>query len=191
MPLENLHITAMEITHSKTPSEISHFLDKMQNSIPAICDYPYNHRCRLIKPALGYDSAAIALSFLPAANEPVPRGPQKDAYTYHHFRRDLYDRCEASGVEVASRYVLPSAHLTIARFVNQDIYKDGKVEKLVETLESINEMLRETTWGFESNSQQPVEWIVGEGKGLVCRKMTVWYGDGESQYEGKGFPEII
>ena len=190
MPLENLHLTAMEITHSKMPFEISHLLDRIQSSIPTICDYPCNHRCRLIKPALGYDSAAIALSFLPAAGEVVARDPQKDAYTYHHFRRDLYDSCEAAGVKVESRYVLPSAHLTIARFINQDLYEEGRIGQLVKELESINETLRETTWGSDSNSQRPVEWIVGEGKGLVCRKMTVWYGDGESHYEGQGFPEI-
>ena len=189
MPLDKLHLTVMEMTHSKTPSEISGLLDKMQNFIPSICDYPYNHRCRLIKPALGYDGAAIALSFLPAACEMEPQDLHEETYTYHHLRRDLYDKCEASGVEVASRYVLPSAHLTIARCVNQDIYNKGRVRDLVEGLESINKRLRKTTWTSDNRSQQPVEWIVGEGKGLVCRKMTVWYGDGESHYEGKGFPE--
>ena len=190
MPLKKLHLTAMEMTHSKSRLEISQLVEKMQNSIPGICDHPFDHRSRLVKPALGYDGAAIALSFLPAAGEASPLDLQRnDSYTYHHFRRDLYEMCEASGAEVASRYVLPSAHLTIARFVNQDLIKEGNVGKLVDELEAINAMLRETTWSIESDSQKPVEWIVGEGKGLVCRKMTVWYGDGESHHEGKGFPE--
>ncbi len=191
MPLEKLHLTAMEMTHSKTPEEISHLIVKIHDSIPNICDYPYNHRCRHVKPALGYDGAAIALSFLPAASELSPSDPlRNDSYTYHRFRRDLYSMCEAAGVKVASRYVLPSAHLTIARFVNQDLYKEGSIGKLVEGIEAINAMLMETTWVASSESPQPVEWIVGEGKGLVCRKMKVWYGDGESHYEGKGFPEV-
>lgn len=191
MPLEKLHLTAMEMTHSKSRTEISHLITKMQGHIPSICEYPYDHRCRLVKPALGYDGAAIALSFLPAAGEKSPSNSlQQDSYTYHHFRRDLYDMCEASGVEVASRYVLPSAHLTMARFVNQDLHKEGKVGKLVEELEAINVMLQKTTWGVGSECRQPVEWIVGESKGLVCRMMRVWYGDGVSYYEGKGFPEI-
>lgn len=191
MPLEKLHLTAMEMTHSKTPEEILELIAKMQDHIPNICDYPYDHRCRLVKPTLGYDGAAIALSFLPAAGENCSSNPKwGDSYTYHHFRRDLYSLCQASGVKVASRYVLPSAHLTIARFVNQDLYEKGEVARLVAGIEEINDLLRETTWEGSSESQQPLEWFVGEGKGLVCRKMRVWYGDGESHYEGKGFPEL-
>ena len=181
----------MEMTHSKASKEIASRIAKMQDHIPNICDYPYDHRCRLVKPTLGYDGAAIALSFLPAAGEKCSSNAiWEDSYTYHHFRRDLYDLCQASGVQVASRYVLPSAHLTIARFVNQDLYEKQKIGELVAGIEEINGFLRETTWGESSKSQQPVEWFVGEGKGLVCRKMRVWYGDGESHYEGKGFDEI-
>ena len=188
MPLEKLHLTVMEVTHSKTPTEISHLVDKMHDHIPYMCDYPSHHRCRLVKPALGYDGAAIALSFLPAAGEgPFSTYHADDAYTYHHLRRDMYNLCGASGVEVASRYVLPSAHLTIARFVNQDLHTEGTVGNLVAEIERINATLQETTWGGSSESQELLEWVVGESKGLVCRKMKVWYGDGESEYEGKGF----
>ena len=188
MPLGKLHLTVLEMTHSKTPEEISTMADTMQAQIPAICDYTYDHRCRLVKPALGYDGAAIALSFLPAATI-----PEKDAYTYHHLRRDLYEICESTGTKVASRYVLPSAHLTIARFVNQDLYEEGRMGKLVEELEAINVMLRDTTWGGKENEAAggSVQWIVGEEKGLVCRRDTVWYGDGKSQYEGRGFTRSI
>ena len=97
--------------------------------------------------------------------------------------------CGAAGVEVASRYVLPSAHLTVARFVDQSIYEGEGVEGLVKGVEEVNEWLRESTWGREGG-EGGVQWIVGEGKGLVCRKMRVWYGDGESDYEGKGFAEL-
>ncbi len=190
MPLEKLHLTSMEMTHSKTPQEITSLRDQMATSIPTICDYPYDHRCRLVKPALGFDSAAIALTFLPAAGEPLSTEDQQDGYTYHHFRRDLYGLCKEGGVEVASRYVLPSAHLTIARFVNQDLYEGGKVGELVREMEGVNEWLRKTSWGTDGEGSVAGQWVVGEGKGLVCRKMRVWYGDGESEYEGRGFPEL-
>ena len=158
----------------------------MGPSIAPICDYPFSHRTRLVKPALGFDSAAIALTFLPAAGEPDSPADHQESYTYHHFRRDLYGMCVQAGVEVESRYVLPSAHLTIARFVNQDLHEGGRVGEMVKVTEGVNKWLRDATW----RSEMAGEWVVGEGKGLVCRAMRVWYGDGESVYEGKGFDEL-
>ena len=191
MPSENLHMTVMEITHSKPWPEISMLVDIMDSKIPEITSYTQTHRARLVNPMISYDSAAIALSFLPAAGEVTSRNGDKedDGYTYHHLRRDVYDLCQSTGVEVASRYVVPSSHLTIARFVSQDIFEAGRVKKLVEEIDRLNAELRAKYWAGNGTqgAEEALQWVVGEETGLVCRKGTVWYGGGESHHEGLGF----
>lgn len=196
MPVGCLHMTVLEITHSKTEAEIEHLVNAMESKVPEITDFTYDHRARLVKPILSYDAAAIALSFLPASAErwPEEEATNADAYTYHHLRRDMYGLCKSAGVEVASRYVVPSSHLTIARFVTQkDISKKngngvdrGKIEDFVGKLEEINAELRSKYWSEDSLISEG-SWTVGEEKGLVYRKGTLWYGGGRSHHEGKGF----
>ena len=182
---------------------------------------------------LSYDSSAIALSFVPAAGEarPPPKSGlssngddpaeietrQDDAFTYHHLRRALYELSTRGGVKVASRYTVPSAHLTIARFVSQEdisvswqersddsapgqldehgvkdvIVDRKKVSTLIEKIEDINTWLQEEYWPKDGQQCKRIkeggEWIVGEEKGLDCRKGTLWYGGGETVRLGKGF----
>lgn len=183
---------------------------------------------------LSYDTAAIALSFVPAADEGLsstsspsatPQSANRvdsdslnateteivrdDSFTYHHLRRSLYELCTEAGVEVASRYTVPSAHLTIARFVSQkDIsaQQDGteeevkdtavnvnseKVKELINKIEEVNAWLQDKYWPKESGEEEVFEkggeWIVGEEKGLDCRKGTLWYGGGETIRLGNGF----
>ena len=201
MPLNNLHMTAMEVTHSKTAPEIEHLVNILQSSRQTIADYPASHRARLIKPMISYDSAALALSFVPASGEALSTGRtiDDDKYTYHHFRRDLHSMITKGGVEVGSRYVVPSAHLTIARFNTPNVFGgdalDGTqtqdIEKRrhwVHEIDMINKWLEAEYWPSENGPIRPGgEWIVGEEKGLDFRKGTLWYGDGESVYLGKGF----
>lgn len=202
MPIENLHMTALEITFSLTAPEIDDIVGRLSAKIPEISDYTYHHRARLIKPKLSYDTAAFALSFEPAAGESLPEGrsPEDDAYTYHHLRRDLYDLSRSTGVEVASRYVVPSAHLTIARFVNQaDISVTEEVEqpdptrvrKLLEQIENINLELYHAYWPKEGlRIKEGGQWVVGQERGLDCRKGVLWYGGGETVRLGKGFQDL-
>jgi len=145
MPLECLHMTVLEVTHSQTEAEISKLVDMMESKIPEITDHTENHRARLVKPMLSYDAAAIALSFLPAAGEDIygRRDLEAESYTYHHLRRDIYALSNITGVEIASRYVVPSSHLTIARFVTQKDFANAdtgamdkpKIESLLEKLD--------------------------------------------------------
>jgi hypothetical protein len=160
---------------------------------------------------LSYDASALALSLLPAAGEahPSTRSSEADDYTYHHLRRDIYSLCTNAGVTIGSRYTVPSAHLTIARFVTQDdiltkeaptaqadTAKDGgqggvdrgKVRNLVERIEEINAWLEREYWPRgEEEIRAGGEWVVGEEKGLDCRRGTLWYGGGETVRLGKGF----
>lgn len=190
-------MTVLEITHSKTEAEMEQLVRLMEDKIPEIADYAYDHTPALGKPMLSYDAAAIALSFLPADCAPAatkPDGETKRAYTYHHLRRDMYSLCKSAGVEVASRYVVPSAHLTIARFVSQkDIEKgDGsgpdpvKVKALVNGLERIDADLRNEHGNSEGQFRSGT-WFVGEEKGLDCRKGRLWYGGGTTIRLGRSF----
>lgn len=189
MPLPNLHITALEITHSKTAPEIQELAQSMQSIIPTIVSYTLTHRTRLIKPTLSYDASALALSFVPAAGESLPPGRKKeeDAFTYHHLRRDLFELCSQAGVNVDSRYVVPSSHLTVARFIDGGLGREG-VERLVSKIEEVNAWLEEEYWPKgDARIKEGGEWIVGEERGLECRVGMLWYGGGERVMIGEGF----
>ncbi|KAK4539673.1 hypothetical protein LTR36_010436 [Oleoguttula mirabilis] len=194
-PSLNLHMTALEITHSLTAEEIDALVKIMLPSLPDVTGYTFGHRARLVKPVVSYDAQALALSFLPAAGEPG-RSANGDTYTYHHLRRDLHSQAQATGVTVASRYVIPSAHLTIARFITKRDFEglDGgkvdhaKMEKLVTTIGEVNQWLEAEYWPSADGIREGGEWIVGEDKGLECRKGALWYGSGgETVHLGKGF----
>lgn len=203
MPLDNLHMTAMEVTHSRTAEEIDHLVSILFPNVDAIVDLPYHHRARLIKPLVSYDSAALALSFVPASGEAVPedRRPSEDEYTYHHLRRDLYTSIENAGVKVASRYVVPSAHLTIARFNTPNVFGDGegvmdngptldakKRRRWIREIELINDWLEAEYWPQQGKQIRPGgEWIVGEERGIDFRKGRLWYGGGETIKLGTSF----
>ncbi|KAJ6578228.1 RNA ligase/cyclic nucleotide phosphodiesterase, partial [Mycena capillaripes] len=163
MPQTSLHMTALEITHSRTEADIAALVATMAPAIPAIVNHTTTHRARLVYPQLGYDTSAIALGFVPAArgegrsrsssNTDNDNSTHDDAYTYHHLRRDLFALCHAAGVDVASRYVVPSAHLTVARFVTTRDFEDAagrvdgaRVAALVAGIEEVNRWLREEFW---------------------------------------------
>jgi len=147
---------------------------------------------------LTYDAAAVALSLLPAA------GKDGDEYGYHHLRASLWEvgsvtskgnvertrsegregtEAKVEGVEINTRYIVPSAHLTIARFVTDEGQMGmDAMERWVGRIEEVNEWLEREYWGDDG-----LEWVVGEGKGLDFRKGPCWYGGGESVAVGKGF----
>ncbi|KAF7185544.1 hypothetical protein HII31_13041 [Pseudocercospora fuligena] len=175
MPQDSLHMTALEITHSLTAPEIDALVEQIKPHAESITDYTATHHPRLVRPTVSFDAQALALSWLPAT------GKEGDDYTYHHLRRDLFTLASKTGVIVASRYVIPSAHLTIGRFINKEDTPDGDheaISKLVHKIEEINAWLQDCE----------DEWIVGEEKGLDFRKGTLWYGNGgETIRLGRGF----
>lgn len=218
MPPTSLHMTALEITHSRPPADIATLLDLLAPAIPSLVNLPSSssdaaprRRARLIKPLLGFDASALALSFVPAADGEGLDGSGRDsggrvrergddAYTYHHLRRDLCEAVGRAGVEVGSRYVVPSAHLTIGRFIREGDFREGagggvdgaRVRGLVERIEEVNAWLRREYWprgeAEAGGIREGGEWVVGEGKGLDCRKGALWYGSGgETVLLGEGF----
>jgi vesicle-fusing ATPase len=187
-------MTTLEITHSRTEDKIEELVNTLRPSSEKIASYTYDHRARLIKPLIGYDAAAFALSFVPAAGEGLSMGrnADDDRFTYHHLRRDVYRLCKDTGVEIDSRYTVPSSHLTVGRFiVPGDFIQPGGSQdmgKVIHKIEEINEWLREEYWPKEDGKiKEGGEWIVGEEKGLDHRKGTLWYGEGETVVLGKGF----
>ncbi|KAI9751015.1 MAG: hypothetical protein M1815_001460 [Lichina confinis] len=94
MPSDGLHMTTLEITHSRTAEEVAHLVGAIRPRVNEITDYTLGHRARLIKPMLSYDDAAVALSFVPEAD---------DLYTYHHLRRDVHALVRKTGAPVDSR----------------------------------------------------------------------------------------
>lgn len=208
MPPNRMHLTTLEVTHSRTPPEIAHLVDTQirPTLLPSMTNFTYTHRARLVKPFLSYDLAAVAVSFLPAAGEPVlsppscatgtgagldddnrPHHTVDDGYTYHHLRKDVFDLAKAADVQIASRYVVPSAHITLGRYLTQDDHATpGQRERWVRTIDEVNQWLEDQVWDTAQGGFIG-EWIVGQERGLDARCGALWYGGGRSLMVGEGF----
>ncbi|KAI8966528.1 RNA ligase/cyclic nucleotide phosphodiesterase [Daldinia sp. FL1419] len=198
MPLHRMHITTLEVDFSRTAGEIEALKETLKPCIPQIASYTHQHRSRLVKPIISYDLSAFALSFLPSSSEPplspAPVPPDSvevlqhgDRYTYHHLRRDMWDRAKEAGVTVSSRYVVPSAHITLGRYLTDaDHATPEQRKKWVDTIDEINTWLEAEVWD-NPESKLIGEWVVGQEKGLDIRVGTLWYGGGRTIQTGEGF----
>ncbi len=196
-------MTTLELAYSLTEQQMEDIISSVGSGISEAASYTYSHRSRLIKPMIGYDSAGLALSFVPAAggSSRGDRSSQDDQYTYHHLRRDLYSMVVGLGAKIAPRYIVPSAHLTIARFITQDGFLKAKdeqntpcspdtqrVKEFIGKIDEINWWLEDEYWPRGDEAiKLGGEWLVGEEKGLEYRKGRLWYGGGERVMIGKGF----
>ena len=203
MPLDCLHMTVLEVIHSTTAPVVQGLLEVLQPKLQAIVDYPSQHPARLIKPMIGFDTSALALTFVPAAGEGVSgestdksASYATDSYSYHHLRRDIYDLSKTTGVEIASRYTALSAHLTIARFTSgtgfssenkgHQVIEPSLMRRWLSCIDSINDWLRDEYWPAENSDIKPGgQWTVGQERGLDCRIGTCWYGGGETFVSGR------
>ncbi|KAI1270482.1 60S ribosomal protein L44 [Xylariaceae sp. FL1019] len=197
MPQHRMHITTLELAFSRTAEEIEALKNTIKPSIPAIASYTYEHRARLVKPMISYDLSAFALSFLPAADEAISSPlaaatgddavKQDDRYTYHHLRRDMWDLAKAAGVIIDSRYIVPSAHITLGRYLTDtDHATPEQRSKWVESIDEINSWLEKEVWG-NPDADVIGEWVVGQEKGIDIRVGTLWYGGGRTVLAGEGF----
>ncbi|KAJ5110645.1 hypothetical protein N7532_001180 [Penicillium argentinense] len=193
MPDDCLHTTVLEVAHSLTEGEIENLVQTLQSSEVStrqISEYAVAHQTRLLKPLISFDSAALALTLVPAAGEGVEASPSgdSDSYSYHHLRRDIFDITRQANLPVASRYIVPSAHITIGRFITDDGFvkgDDGRqvdsaaVKRFVDKIGEVNDNLKRKYWPSEGGIPDGGEWIVGQEMGLVVRRGRLWYGGGE------------
>ncbi|KAH8199521.1 hypothetical protein TruAng_006334 [Truncatella angustata] len=197
MPLHRMHITTLEITFSKTPEEVHSIKKVLEPAVPTVANYTLRHRARLVKPLISYDLSAFAMSFLPASNEPNISPPptaletgeveEGDQYSYHHLRRDVWDLAKKAGITVDSRYIVPSAHITLGRYLTDEEHATPEQrKKWVDTIDEINQWLEKEVWN-QDGADLIGEWLVGQEKGLDVRVGTLWYGGGRSVLTGEGF----
>ncbi|RDA87727.1 hypothetical protein CP532_1800 [Ophiocordyceps camponoti-leonardi (nom. inval.)] len=195
MPTYRMHLTTLELAFSKTADEIADLLQLLRPAAAGIASYTHSHRARLVKPRVCYDLSAVAVSWLPANGEPTvspaPTPPdnvtQDDAYTYHHLRRDLSDLVREAGVPVASRYQVPSAHVTLGRFLDDADHDTAKKrEAWAAAVDRVNDWLETEIWD-KADAEFVGEWVVGQEKGLDLRAGTLWYGGGRTVVMGEGF----
>ncbi|KAI0179291.1 RNA ligase/cyclic nucleotide phosphodiesterase [Hypoxylon sp. FL1284] len=205
MPTYRMHITTLELDFSRTAAEIEALKETLRPALPAIAGYTYGHRARLVRPMVSYDLSAFALSFVPAACEPplspapvAPGAAQPlaqetdgsgvgDAYTYHHLRRDAWDLARRAGVAVSSRYVVPSAHVTLGRYLTGADHATPEQRRCwVDAIDAVNAWLEAEVWD-NPGSRLVGEWVVGQEKGLDVRVGTLWYGGGRTVVMGEGF----
>lgn len=157
---------------------------------------------RLGKPMVCFDGQAVAVSFLPLpsgvkdvkedgekgiieGSKQLAEGSKSDVVVsegwnggYHGLRARIWEECAKRGINVGSRYVVPSAHVTVMRYVGDGGAKwKGGVKGWVEGVERVN--------GWLEGLGEEGEWMVGEERGCVWRKGRLWYGCGETLCVGK------
>ncbi|KAK9366847.1 RNA ligase/cyclic nucleotide phosphodiesterase [Lipomyces kononenkoae] len=176
MPPGSLHMTALEILHSAGDDAVTRELQRLKPHLKTLL--APRPAPVLVKPMLSFDQSALALSFLP---EESPAGDNGDWYTYHHYRLDLYNIVQRSGVSVESRYQVPSAHVTIARFVKP---LAGSMQLWLAKLDEINRWL-------ETERGKDIRWTVGDERGNECRCGRIWYGGGYSEAVGPSIQQSV
>lgn len=156
MPRDCLHMSALEISHSAPKETTQALLVSLRPHISQIL-HPPPQAPTLIKPQICFDSSALALTFLP--------DPTQD-FTYTHYRANLFDMVSMTGVPVESRYQVPSAHVTLARFI--DDVPPKQVKQLLAKITELNEQL----------ASSDLEWTICSERASEFRCGRIWYGGG-------------
>lgn len=182
MPRTCLHLSALEISHSVPLDTVMANMELLRPHINKFLD-PIGNAPVLMRPLICFDSSALALTFVPL-NQATKKQPgsygvhadEQDAqYSYTHYRASLYETAtKVAGVDVKSRYQVPSAHVTIARFI-QELSPDA-VGSLLDEIEAINAWLE-----AEYSDPSTFAWRIGKGRATECRYGRIWYGGGESE----------
>ncbi|KAK4154177.1 RNA ligase/cyclic nucleotide phosphodiesterase [Chaetomidium leptoderma] len=207
MPPHRIHLTTLEIAHSRTAEEIASLVSSMRPAVPALTGLTFTRRSRLVKPMISYDLSAVAVSFLPASGEQVLSPPsvppfpedigqpgqlngsaaESDNYTYHHLRRDVFNMA-SEAVVIDSRYVVPSAHITLGRYLTEKDHETPELrERWIQAIEDMNKWLEKEVWEVTDGGEWAGEWIVGQERGLDARCGALWYGGGRTILTGEGF----
>lgn len=130
-PPENLHITLLEVAHSRPEKEIESLVHILRSKMDAVNSIAAKGAV-LKHPLLCFDANALALSF--TSSNP----------THTTLRESLYDFVTHHGVDILPRYAGPSAHITVARF--KEPLSAEVVNHMLETIASINESMPNHEW---------------------------------------------
>ena len=177
-------MTVCEVAHSRSEAEIEKLVEQLRpvlGKLEVVLEEKAKEgrKARFDRPMVMVDGAGVAISFLPSARE-----GEKERWGYHHLRAEVFEIVNEA-VVVGSRYVVPSAHLAIARYVRE--MGREEVERLVGAIDGVNAVL-ERAFGSremddETSTREGLEsdmgsWMVGEERGLEVRAGACWYGDG-------------
>ena len=217
-PEENLHLTVFEVASGKTAKRVDELVNELarvpgesegSGVLDSLVEYPryrasMGQYAELGCPMVTFDSSGIALSFIPqikgrkqhAVGMPCVEngGKKEEGYNYLELRADLHRVLSrnAPSTPIEPRYSAPSAHITIARFINLDTALDGDgaasgkenvpqhtqvelrrmVKSLVREIDEHNDGLPKGFWGPSG------QWSVGDEQGLELRAGACWYGSG-------------
>lgn len=184
MPRDCLHLSALEITHSAPAATVNAQIKALKPYISQLLN-PIHNSPVLVKPLLCFDNAALALTFVP-----LGQADEDDfSLTYTHYRANLFDTVtNLAGVSVESRYQVPSAHITIARFIDNLPSKDA-VDALLNEILEINKYLDSPIEPY--SDPEKFSWKIGSERASECRCGRIWYGGGWSEGQGLSLEQIL
>ncbi|KAL1679774.1 RNA ligase/cyclic nucleotide phosphodiesterase [Schizophyllum commune] len=186
-PASNMHITLLELVVAKTKMDVEETIQKLGSEmVERLVGYPKAHPTRLLRPRLNIDLGGLALSFVPEAGR-MQEAAKDPPYTYLHMRRDLYALAGEAGITPQARYAVPSAHITLARFVSDEDFvaptdqekeKEAAGEKVAEFVQLVDAI------NLELGASELV-WTAGEA-GVELRRGRTWYGGGDVVCRAEG-----
>lgn len=156
IPESWLHLTALEICHTKPADEVEHMARSMTPALSKALEVA-DSKLTLYKPMVSFDQRAIALSFISK--------PPTSQTVYREALFNVVQDNTPPDVSPSSRYSAPSAHVTIIRFI--DNLDPAQVQSLISTIQSTNKDILDS----------PIEWEFKPGTSQ-CHYGRTWYGKG-------------
>ena len=127
-----LHMTVYEVTHSRTSRQLQPLVATVRGHRSELCCQLPIDRVKLDSPLLNYDTSAVAITFLPI---------DVDGYDIARLRAEVGGRLAGMGIEWDGRYVAPTAHITIGRFVESRLRR-ASMEQWLAKLDELSTVQR-------------------------------------------------
>ncbi|KAI9147059.1 hypothetical protein HJFPF1_13090 [Paramyrothecium foliicola] len=185
-PHDCLHATIFVVAQQISQEVLASIIPELEPTLRKAANFHQSHQTRLAKPRLSFDDTGVALSFVPSAGDIREDDSVDEGYTFMHLQRDLFELFRGHGVAMSTQKNPGSFYLSVARFVTDQDHRSGGapdrtlIVSWVESIEKINEMLREKFWPKEGSAPDAGNWIVGGEIPLDIREGACWYGGGRS-----------
>ena len=157
-PPHYLHITVYEVSHSRTTEQLQPLVAAIRSHGSQLFDALPLDRVKFDSPLVNYDTAAVALTFLPV---------DVDGCDITVLRAELGRRVAALGIEWDGRYVPSSAHITIGRFIRPQL-QCATMDQWLGQMDKLRERCK----------QWQGEWCLAHGPLQVMTGKS-WYGGGD------------